>query len=245
MRSKILLVDDESAVLELLSEALASEPYELALATRAAEAFDLVESFQPDLIICDVNLPDQSGLDICRRVKYQHPEQAFVFLSGLDEEIDQVLGLESGADDYLVKPFRIKELRARIRAVLRRSGLQALHSWVPTSAGQASQAAQRLLQAHDLQLNLQAAQVSLAGQPLALTRKEFELLCWLMQHPGQLMTRAQLLDQLWPTDYGLDERSIDALVRRLRKKLNDAAEQPRFIETVRGMGYRFRDPARR
>lgn len=244
MGSKILLVDDESAVLELLSEALAAEPYELAQATCAAQAFELVESFQPDLIICDVNLPDQSGLDICRRVKYQHPEQAFVFLSGLGEEIDQVLGLETGADDYLVKPFRIKELRARIRAVLRRAGLHSpAHSWVPTPAGPSQ--AQRMLQAQDLQLNLQAAQVTLADQSLALTRKEFELLCWLMQHPGQLMTRAQLLDQLWPTDYGLDERSIDALVRRLRKKLHDAADRPRFIETVRGMGYRFRDPAQR
>jgi len=237
--NKILLIDDDALMLNLIKEILQADPYEIKTALNGSEGLALAAAFQPDLILCDINLPDLSGLDLCRQIKQAQPKQTLIFLSGLGEEIDLVLGLESGADDYLVKPFRIKEFRARIRAALRR--LPYLSERVSEPAAQAATAPSQLLSCQELTLDLRACQASLAGVPLALTHKEFELLHWLMQHPGQLFTRLRLLEVLWSEDLEANERSVDALVRRLRKKLQRPGQDiAYFIETLRGMGYRFR-----
>ncbi|MGV3526654.1 MAG: response regulator transcription factor [Candidatus Sericytochromatia bacterium] len=228
---KILLIDDDPLLLQMVQEVLALDPYEVKAALRAQDGLALAADFQPDLIICDVNLPDRNGLDVCRQIKAASPAQSFIFLSGMGDEIDLVVGLESGADDYLVKPFRMKEFRARIRSVQRRLE--------HTQATQSPETP-KLLRSQELELDLSACQASLAGVPVQLTHKEFELLHWLLAHPGQLFSRAHLLEHIWPDDLEISERSVDALVKRLRKKLADDAETPRFIETLRGLGYRFR-----
>lgn len=229
---KILLIDDDPLLLQMVQEVLALDPYEVKAALRAQDGLALAADFQPDLIICDVNLPDRNGLDVCRQIKAAYPAQSFIFLSGMGDEIDLVVGLECGADDYLVKPFRMKEFRARIRSVQRRLEHTPSMTVSPETGA--------VLRSQELQLDLSACQASLAGEPIQLTHKEFELLHWLLAHPGQLFSRAHLLEHIWPDDLEISERSVDALVKRLRKKLGDDAETPRFIETLRGLGYRFR-----
>lgn len=239
---RLLLIDDDPVVQDLIAETLLLDPYELHQAYTGQEALAAYARLAPALVICDIHLPDMLGLDICREIKQKCPEQPFVFLTGLGKELDQVVGLELGADDYITKPFSANVLRSRIRAVLRRSA-----SLMPQSAPEpaavttpTAQNSHQLLCFGPLTIDATAYQATLGDEALNLTHKEFELLWWLAIHAGQLFTRQRLLDQIWQDNLEVNERSVDALIRRLRDKLHDDSVQPRYIETVRGMGYRFR-----
>lgn len=231
VRHVILAIDDDPHVLSIIQDILGLDPYELHVASNGNEGLRLFEQVQPDLVLSDIMLPDILGLDICRTIKQKKPQQLFVFMTGLEDETDQVVGLELGADDYIIKPFGIKAFRAKIRALLRR--LDAYNATaLPEESVAITQGA--------LQIDTSTYKVYLEGQELSLTHKEFEVLSWMAAHPGQLFTRQQLLDQLWQEDLNVTDRAVDALIRRLRDKLKDPVTEPRFIETVRGMGYRFK-----
>lgn len=227
----LLVIEDDPVVQSLIADTLSLDPFDLHQCVTGAEGLAVYERVRPDLVICDIHLPDMLGLDICRELKRLKPDQLFMFLTGMGRELDQVVGLELGADDYMVKPFSANVLRSRIRALLRR----------PKSAPEPAPApVHQLLRFEALEIDVTAYQATLDGQGLNLTHKEFELLLWLASHPGQLFTRQRLLDQIWQDNLEVNERSVDALIRRLREKLQDDSVQPRYIETIRGMGYRFR-----
>ncbi|HEY9842067.1 MAG: response regulator transcription factor [Candidatus Sericytochromatia bacterium] len=229
-KPSVLVIEDDPLVRNLIADIFEYDPYELSQATTGAEGLAAYARLQPDLVICDIHLPDMLGLDICRVIKQRAPEQLFVFLTGAGGETDQVVGLEIGADDYIVKPLVAQVFRARIRALLRRIGPQE----------QPAAAAHQLKCFGALTIDTTAYQAFLDEQELNLTHKEFELLWWLASHPGQLFTRQRLLDQIWQDNLEVNERSVDALIRRLREKLGEDGQQPRYIETIRGMGYRFK-----
>ncbi|HEY9843833.1 MAG: response regulator transcription factor [Candidatus Sericytochromatia bacterium] len=229
-KPSVLVIEDDPLIQNLIADIFEYDPYELSQATTGAEGLAAYARLQPDLVICDIHLPDMLGLDICRVIKQRAPEQLFVFLTGAGGETDQVVGLEIGADDYIVKPLVSQVFRARIRALLRRLGPQE----------QPAAAAHQLKRFGSLTIDTTAYQAFLDEQELNLTHKEFELLWWLASHPGQLFTRQRLLDQIWQDNLEVNERSVDALIRRLREKLGEDGQQPRYIETIRGMGYRFK-----
>jgi len=184
-------------------------------------------------------LPDILGLDICRQIKQSNPQQFFVFMSSLGEENDLVVGLELGADDYIVKPFGVKIFRAKIRSLMRRIDSTRLETLTNT-VQQNTPLASPIIQFKNLTIDPIAHSVAINQVNIELTHKEFEMLYWLAQHPGQVFSRDQLLEQIWKHEYDVTDRSIDALIRRLRDKLNDSATKSQFIETIRGVGYRFK-----
>lgn len=238
-QSQILVIEDDPLTRELIADVFTHDPYQLSLAATGAEGLALYEAHSPDLVACDIHLPDLLGLDICRHIKQKNPAQLFVFLTGATGLTDQVVGLELGADDYITKPLRIEIFRARVRALLRRLEVLRASSGSRQTLGTETQGHQRLIFGA-LTLDLMAYQAFLEGNRVTLTHKEFELLAWLAAHPGQLFTRQHLLDQVWQDSLEVSERSVDALIRRLRDKLGEDIEHPRYIETVRGMGYRFK-----
>lgn len=227
----ILLIDDDPQILKTVQEVLTLDLYQVHTAANGQEGIQSYETLKPDLVLCDVMLPDILGLDICRTIKQKNPCQLFVFMTSLGDETDQVVGLELGADDYLVKPFKIKTFRAKIRSLLRRL------KQISTSSQQIH--APQIIQ-NNLKIDTSSYTACLSGRELNLTHKEFEVLAWLAAHPGQLFTRQQLLEQLWKEDLDVNDRAVDALIRRLREKLGDSVSEVQFIETVRGMGYRFK-----
>ena len=235
----ILVIEDDALTRQLIADVFEQDPYQLKLAATGAEGMAAYHEELPDLVICDIHLPDLLGLDICRRIKQLNPGQLFVFLTGASGTTDQVVGLELGADDYIIKPLCIAIFRAKIRALLRRLEVR-------TNPAHANPPPESVLPTHqrlafgELRLDLTAYRVFLKEEPLTLTHKEFELLAWLALHPGQLFTRQHLLDQIWQDNLEVSERSVDALVRRLREKLGEDGDHPCYIETVRGMGYRFK-----
>jgi DNA-binding response OmpR family regulator len=228
----ILVIDDDPHILSTVRDVLALDLYQVFTAADGREGLSLYERVQPDLVLSDIMLPDILGHDLCRTIKQKNPNQLFVFMSGLSDELDQVVGLELGADDYLVKPFTIPFFRSKIRSLLRRLK--------PTSAVPLNPEHPLPLCLGELEIDSAAYKAYLAGQELNLTHKEFSVLAWMAAHPGQLFTRQQLLEQLWPDDLDVNDRAVDALIRRLREKLTDPVAEPHFIETVRGMGYRFK-----
>lgn len=236
---RILVIEDDPDIQRLIADVLAYDPFELYQAFTGKQGLELYQQELPELVLCDIHLPDLLGLDICREIKRQNPEQPFAFLTGMDQEMDQVVGLELGADDYITKPFSTHVLRSRIRALLRRSA-QVKNTSEPAVQTGGILIERQVLRFGPLNIDATAYQASLGDESLNLTHKEFELLWWLASHRGQLFTRQRLLDQIWQDNLEVNERSVDALIRRLRDKLHDHAESPRYIETVRGMGYRFR-----
>ena len=226
MAERILVVDDEPDLLELVRVNLRQASYEVETAETGREALECLRRRPPDLLVLDLMLPDLSGTDVCRQVR-QDPELAtlpVIMLTAKADEVDRVVGLELGADDYVTKPFSPRELVLRVRAVLRRRA--------PESG------ADRALQHGELRIDPERHRCFVKGAEIELTAKEFELLRSLMQRPGRVMTRDQLLDDVWGTDIAVTSRTIDTHLKRLREKLGPASE---LIETVRGVGYRFAD----
>lgn len=223
---KILAVDDEMAIRELLAATLKRSGYEAVLAADGREALELAAGV--DLILLDVMLPELDGFEVCRRLKAERATQAIpiIMLTARLEEIDKVLGLELGADDYMTKPFSPRELVARIKAVLRRA--------------KPAESAEQRLTVSELTLDFSSYEASLAGEKLALTPKEFELLKLLVTNPSKAFSRDELLEKIWGYEYYGDTRTVDVHIRHLRMKLGAAERLAAAIETVRGVGYRFK-----
>ena len=215
---RVLVVDDEDAILDFVELGLKYEGFEVELARDGQGALAAVNSRRPDLILLDLNLPGLDGLDVCRRVR-QFSDVPIIMLTARGDVDERVEGLEAGADDYLPKPFKFKELLARVRAVLRRR----------------TSAAERILKFGSLELNRDTREVFLDGRPIHLTPRELDLLEVFMLHPRQVMTRDVLLDRVWGTDYLGDGNLIEVHISALREKLGDGDR--RLIRTVRGVGY--------
>jgi DNA-binding response OmpR family regulator len=227
MASSILLVDDEPAVTELLTYNLRRAGFEVTTAADGRTALEFARELHPDLILLDLMLPEIDGLDVCRELR-KTGDVPIIMITARDEEIDRVVGLELGADDYVAKPFSVRELMARIKAVLRRS------------QGEPSKAASNILRGPDgLVVDTDSREVTLAGSPLQLTRLEFDLLIQLMEHIGRVLTRERLLEQAWGYSYVGDTRAVDSAIKRLRAKIRATSPGADFIETVRGVGYRI------
>jgi len=222
---RILVVDDERSITDLLVYNLQRSGYQVVVACDGRQALRLAQAERPDLVILDLMLPGLDGLDVCRALR-REGSIPIIMLTARDEEIDRVVGLELGADDYVTKPFSVRELMARVKAVLRRT----------TSPGAAAAAVRRegLLEVDTL-----AREARFAGVLLSLTHLEFDLLETLARHAGQVLSREQLLDQVWGYDYYGDARAVDSAVKRLRARLREAGGDPAIISTVRGIGYRL------
>lgn len=225
--SRILIVDDEPNLRHTLTYTLRQEGFETVAAADGEEGLERARSGHPDLVILDVMLPRMDGLEVCRRLR-RESDVPILMLTARDTEIDKVVGLEIGADDYIAKPFSTRELVARVRAMLRRAAK------TPVSTGAA-------LELDGLNIDPVRHRVLLDGNEVQLKPKEFDLLSFLAQHEGQVFSREQLLAGVWGMDYAGDSRTVDTHVKTLREKLGDQAERPRWIETLRGVGYRFRE----
>ncbi len=222
-------MDDEAPIIDMLVYNLKHANYEVLIAWDGEEALELARREQPDLIVLDLMLPKLDGLEVCRTLRRER-DVPIIMLTARDEEIDRVVGLELGADDYVVKPFSVRELLVRIKNVLRRTAPRPAMETPPATP---------LLGVGRLHLDPTRREASLADTPLELTALEFELLHLLMTRPGWVFSREQLLEQVWGYDYIEDARVVDAVVKRLRAKLRAIAPEDDMIETIRGVGYRL------
>jgi two-component system alkaline phosphatase synthesis response regulator PhoP len=229
MTQRILLVDDEPAVTDLLAYNLRKAGYEPLVAADGREALRLARESNPDLVLLDLMIPEVDGLDVCRELR-KSSSVPIIMITARGEEIDRVVGLELGADDYVCKPFSVRELLARIKAVLRRASS-------PPDAAEPSP--NRLHVPGGLELDLDQRSASLGAEPISLTRLEFDLLHLLLLNAGRVLTRERLLEQAWGYDYIGDTRAVDSAIKRLRAKLRAVLPEADAIEAVRGVGYRF------
>ncbi|HHX75426.1 MAG TPA: response regulator transcription factor [Firmicutes bacterium] len=226
---KILVVDDEKTIVKGLKFALEKEHYEVLAAYDGEEALQLFEEEAPDLIVLDLMLPGVDGFEVCRRIR-KKSETPIIMLTARGEDIDKILGLELGADDYMTKPFNPRELVARVKAILRRSQNQT-----------ADAASLKVIRLQDLQIDLFSHKVKVRGKEVDLTSKEFALLSLLASQPGRVFSREQLLENVWGYDYYGDARTVDVHIRHLREKIEPDPSAPELILTVWGAGYKFRE----
>jgi two-component system, OmpR family, response regulator RegX3 len=231
-RRTILLVEDEPAIAEPLAETLTREGFHLEVAGTAADALDAAARVRPDLILLDLMLPDGSGFDVCREVR-RDSQVPIIMLTARGDEADRVIGLELGADDYVVKPFSAREVTARVRAVLRRTAV---------AAAPADENGKAAIEVGDVRLDPATRSVTKGGTPLDVTRKEFDLLALLMRSAGAVVTRERLIDEVWDVNWFGSTKTLDVHVSGLRKKLGDDSAAPRYIHTVRGVGFMFAAP---
>lgn len=233
--SKILVVDDDKNLLEVIKYNLANEGYSVVLAETGTQAVEIARQDKPDLIILDVMLPGIDGFEVCRILR-KEMSVPILILSAKTDEIDKVVGLELGADDYIAKPFSVRELMARVRATLRRGQLTEQKT---ASKTQDEVKPRVILKGHDLELDTVRHNVSLKGAPLTLTPKEFELLSFLMRFKGQVFSREQLMEKVWGYTFDGSKRTVDVHVRWLRQKIEDNPEKPKILVTIIGFGYKF------
>ena len=234
-RRTILLVEDEPAIAEPLAESLTREGFELQVVGTAADAVETATRVRPDLILLDLMLPDGSGFDVCREVR-RDSQVPIIMLTARGDETDRVIGLELGADDYVVKPFSAREVVARVRAVLRRVATP------PPDGGDTD--ANEAIEVGDVRLDPATRTVVHGGQAVEVTRKEFDLLALLMASAGAVVTRERLIDEVWDPNWFGSTKTLDVHVSGLRKKLGDDSASPRYIHTVRGVGFLFGAPGR-
>jgi two-component system, OmpR family, response regulator VicR len=233
MEKKILVVDDEKPIADILQFNLKKGGYDVYSAYDGNEALSMVEEIQPDLILLDIMLPLKDGMEVCREVRKKY-DMPIIMLTAKDSEIDKVLGLELGADDYVTKPFSTRELIARVKANLRRHQVVASQTDEEVETNE--------IEIGSLTIHPNAYVVSKRGETIELTHREFELLYYLAKHIGQVMTREHLLQTVWGYDYFGDVRTVDVTVRRLREKIEDNPSHPTWIVTRRGVGYYLRNP---
>jgi two-component system, OmpR family, response regulator RegX3 len=225
---RILFVEDENVISEPFSQALKRAGFEPVIARTAAQALEMADRLEPDLVLLDLRLPDGDGRDVCRELR-RSSDVPIVMLTASGTESDRIVGLELGADDYVVKPFSSAEVISRIRAVLRRAAWREPDPSETVLIG-------------DLQLDVAARRAVLAGDELSLTRKEFNLLTELVRHAGEVVSREDLMARVWDVNWFGSTKTLDVHIRSLRKKLSDDPATPRYIETVRGVGFRFASP---
>ena len=232
MARTILVVEDETTLRETLADALEAEGFDVVQAADGRAALSQFRAERPDLILLDLMLPELSGIEVCRIIRAESGVP-IVMLTAKESELDKVVGLELGADDYVTKPFSLRELSARIRALFRRSEQAA----APTPAGPP------VVDLGRVQVDLAGHRLLRDGEALPIKPKAFELLVFLLRNPGQAFTRDQLLEHVWGYDYAGETRTVDVHVHWLRSQVEDDPGSPRFIHTVRGVGYVFRRPA--
>ncbi|WP_349642379.1 response regulator YycF [Eupransor demetentiae] len=233
--TKILVVDDEKPISDIIRFNLTKEGYDVVTAADGQEALDLFEEEHPDLVLLDQMLPEVDGIEVLRQIRSK-TETPIIMVTAKDSEIDKVLGLEMGADDYVTKPFSNRELVARVKANLRTRR-------VPTPTADEPMAITEDIHLGKLTIHSQAYMVTKGTEDIELTHREFELLFYLAQHIGQVMTREHLLQQVWGYDYFGDVRTVDVTVRRLREKIEDNPSHPTWLATRRGVGYFLRASA--
>jgi two-component system response regulator ResD len=226
MPERVLVVDDETIVTDVLGRYLRSAGYDVRVAGDGLQALETAHQWNPDLVVLDLMLPGIDGLEICRRLRQEGPV-AIIILSAKGEEIDRVVGLELGADDYVAKPFSPRELTARVKSVLRRVRENGQRK--PDSA----------LRCGHLAIDPKGRTVTLRGHTVALTSKEFDLLYFLASHPNQAFRRDQLLSQVWDYSHNAEQSTVTVHVRRLREKIETDPMKPQFIKTLWGVGYKF------
>ena len=227
MRQRIVLIEDEKDITELVRYNFRKEGFEVETFISGKEGLEYLRRNPADLALLDIMLPDVDGIEICRHLRSEDHSRSLpvIFLTAKGEEIDRVLGLEIGADDYVVKPFSPRELIARVKAVLRRQSRPAEKHDV--------------VEARDLRLDARTQEVVVRGESIELSTLEFKLLHFLASHPRRIFSREQLLDEVWGRDRFVTPRTVDVHIRRLREKIEVQADKPRYIQTVRGSGYRF------
>ena len=224
--TRILVVEDESSFSEALEFLLGKEGFSVVTAATGTEALKKFDQGGIDLILLDLMLPEISGTEVCRQIRAKS-KVPIIMLTAKDSEVDKVVGLEIGADDYVTKPYSSRELVARINAVLRRNGGEG----VVMDAG--------VMTVHGIRMDIDRHQVSINGIPASLPLKEFELLEFLMRNAGRVLTRMQLIDRVWGSDYVGDTKTLDVHIKRLRAKIEDDPANPKLIQTVRGLGYKM------
>ncbi len=229
MPGRVMVVDDEESIVRLVSFNLQKEGYAVVEAHDGNEALALVESTNPDLVLLDLMLPGTNGLDVFKTMRLRGRDTPVIFLTARDSEVDRVLGLELGADDYVVKPFSPRELVARVKAVLRRSA-------APRQEDSTSY--------DGLTIDRVARTIEVDNVEVILTAKEFDLLAFMAKSPGRVFTREQLLDHVWGYEYAGDTRIVDVHISHLREKIERDPGNPAFIKTVRGIGYKFGEKSR-
>ncbi len=227
MQGTILLVEDEAAIAAFVQTALEREGFAVEVVEDGRQALARVNQALPDLIILDLMLPGVNGLEVCRAVRRMPTYVPIIMLTARDEDVDKVVGLELGADDYITKPFNTRELIARVRAVLRLAYSRATMEELDR------------LRIGRLEIDLTGRTVTVGGQPVDLIPKEFDLLVLLASHPGRVFGRESLLEKVWGYDYLGDSRTVDVHVQRLRRKLEEDPHHPRYLLTVRSIGYKF------
>ena len=225
-RSRVLIVEDEESYVDALELGLAREGFTTHIARTGPEALTMFDRVAPDLVLLDLMLPGLSGIDVCRQIRARS-RVPVIMVTAKDSELDTVVGLELGADDYVTKPYRIRELVARMRAVLRRMPESPVPAEVDT------------VEIGDVRLDIARHEVFVRGERVAVPRKEFELRELLMMNADRVLTREAILDQVWGPGYVGDTKTLDVHIKRLRAKIEPDAGQPRYITTVRGVGYRF------
>jgi DNA-binding response OmpR family regulator len=223
--AKILIVEDEPNMVAGLRDNFEFEGYQVLTAPDGVAGLERALSESPDIVILDVMMPRMSGLDVCKQLKAKKPSMPIIMLTARGQEVDKVVGLELGADDYVTKPFSIRELLARVKAVLRRAGT------VPKTGEKFAFG--------EVEVNLRSCQVSKKGKALEFSSKEFDLLKYFLNHPGETLSRDRLLEDVWGYDRFPTTRTVDAHIVRLRQKVEPKPEDPRFILTVHGTGYKF------
>ncbi len=229
--AKILIVDDEKDIVDLLSYNLEKDRFSTVKAYDGEVALKLVSSAKPDLVILDLMLPKTNGLDVCRAIR-RNPETAnlpIIMLTAKGDEVDKIIGLEIGADDYITKPFSVKELTARVRSILRR-----LHDSERKNEKEE-------FNYKDLAINYASCLVQIGGKPVTLSPTELKLLFFFSRNPGRVYSRSQILDHVWGDDTFITDRAVDVHIRRLRSQIEKDVENPQYILTVRGFGYKFAD----
>ena len=228
MAKRILLVDDEPLILKGLRYTLEQEGYEILTAADGEEALQVFFEQQVDLVLLDVMLPKLDGIQVCQRIR-ESSNVPILMLTAKGEDMDKILGLEYGADDYMTKPFNILEVKARIKTVLRRAGSPAANE------------EKKLIRVHDMEVNIVNRSVTLGGKEVRLTAKEFDLLQLFITNRGKVFSRETMLETVWKYDYMGDARTVDVHIRRLREKIERNPAQPEFIFTKWGVGYYFTD----
>jgi DNA-binding response OmpR family regulator len=236
MAEKILVVEDEPALQETLVYNLEKQGYKVEAAGDGRAALEAARRLKPDLIVLDIMLPELDGFEVCKILR-KEMTAPILMLTARDDEIDRVVGLEVGADDYLTKPFSMRELMARLKAQLRRTGM--LREEMAKLQTPAATLPQEVLEFQDLKINLTRREVLLADEVLALKPQEYDLLVFFARHKGQMLSREFILERVWGWDYIGDSRTVDVHVRWLRQKIEKDAAEPARIVTVRGGGYRF------